>query len=747
MSASSHAVVYRSCNLCEAHCGVAVTVDREAGRVLDIRGDADDAMSRGYVCPKAVALETLSTDPDRLRAPVKRVGDRFVEIGWDEAYALVASRLTDIRERHGANAIATYLGNPSAHDFAANLAVGPLLRAIGTRWRFSATSVDQLPKHVSAALMFGSMSAFAIPDIDRTDYFLVLGANPLASNGSLMTAPDMRRRLRDLRERGGKLVVVDPRRSETAKVADRHLPLRPGTDALFLFALVHVLFEESLVALGRLAGFTNGVDAVRALAREFSPERVADATGVPATAIREVARELAGAKAAACYGRIGTCTQEFGALSNWLVDVVNVLTGNLDRPGGVMFPWTAHEPADPTPRRRGHLPYARWQSRVRGLPEFGGELPVAALAEEIDTQGDGHVRALVTLAGNPVCSTPNADRLDRALATLDFMVSIDLYLNETTRHAHVILPTSAPLERSNYDMAFHAMSVRHHAKWSPPALPPPAGVRHLWEIAMELAGRLSGAAGADVEELILASLLRATTGPGSACPDVSETQARELLAKREGPERVLDLMLRAGRYGDRFRGDGNGLSLQALADSIHGVDLGPLEPRLPQRLATETGHIELAPPLLVEDVARLRGLLDRRPPELVLIGRRQMRTNNSWMHNVPALAKGRERCTLLVHPDDAAARGLSHGGRARIRSRVGEVVAPVEVSTEMRPGVVSLPHGFGHAVAGVRLRVAAVKQPGVNSNRLTDETGLDLVSGNAILNGIPIELTPVAEGV
>ena len=467
MSQARPDVVYRSCNLCEAHCGVAITVDRDAGRVLDIRGDENDAMSRGYVCPKAVGLRGLSEDPDRLRTPVKRVGDEFVEIGWDEALELVSSRLGEIREQHGPNAVATYMGNPNAHDFASNLSVSPLLRALGTRWRFSATSVDQLPKHVSCSLMFGSMTAFPIPDLDRTDFLLVLGANPLVSNGSLMTAPDMRRRLRELSQRGGRLVVVDPRRTETARVADRHLAIRPGSDALFLFALIHVFFEEGLVDGERVAKLANGVDEVRDLSREFSPEAVAEATGVDASAIRELARDFAAAPTAICYGRIGTCTQEFGSLASWLVDVVNTLTGNLDRPGGVMFPWTAHEPADPAPRSRGYLPYARWRSRVRELPEFGGELPVATLAEEIDTPGDDRVRALVTVAGNPVCSTPNADRLDAALGQLEFMVSVDLYINETTRHADVILPTTAPLERTNYDMVFHGMSVRNHAKWSP----------------------------------------------------------------------------------------------------------------------------------------------------------------------------------------------------------------------------------------------------------------------------------------
>jgi anaerobic selenocysteine-containing dehydrogenase len=652
-------VVYRSCNLCEAHCGVAITVDRDAGRVLDIRGDENDAMSRGYVCPKAVGLRGLSEDPDRLRTPVKRVGDDFVEIGWDEALELVCSRLSEIREQHGPNAIATYLGNPNAHDFASNLSISPLLRALGTKWRFSATSVDQLPKHVSCSLMFGSMTAFPIPDLDRTDFLLVLGANPLASNGSLMTAPDMRRRLRELKQRGGRLVVVDPRRSETARVADRHLAIRPGTDALFLFALIHVLFEEGLVDRARVAELANGLDEVRDLSREFSPEAVAEATGVEASAIRELARDFATAPSAVCYGRIGTCTQEFGSLASWLVDVVNSLTGNLDRPGGVMFPWTAHEPANPTPRSKGYVPYARWRSRVRELPEFGGELPVATLAEEIDTPGDDRVRALVTVAGNPVCSTPNADRLDAALGQLDFMVSVDLYINETTRHADVILPTTAPLERTNYDLVFHGMSVRNHAKWSPVVLEPPPGVRPMWDVLLEIAGQINGVDRGAVEELILSTLLRKTVGPETACPDVDEARAREVLAKWDGPERILDLMLRAGRYGDRFRGDGEGLCLDALVDSVHGVDLGALEPRLPEMLATESGRVELAPALLVEDVARLREALDRRPAPLVLIGRRQMRTNNSWMHNVPALAKGRDRCTLLVHT--AAAPGCARG--------------------------------------------------------------------------------------
>jgi anaerobic selenocysteine-containing dehydrogenase len=597
---------------------------------------------------------------------------------------------------------------------------------------------------VSCCAMFGAPLAVPIPDVDRTDFLLVLGANPLASNGSLMTAPDIPGRLRALRERGGRLVVVDPRHSETAQVADEHLFIRPGSDAFLLFAMVHVLFEESLVELGRLAGFSHGVDALERLARDFSPEAVAPRTGIPAPRVRELTRSFAAAPRAACYGRIGTCTQEFGTLASWLVDVLNTLTGNLDREGGALFPRPAHGPAEDRPRRRGKLPYGRWHSRVRELAEFAGELPVAALAEEIDTPGEG-VRALVTVAGNPVLSTPNGARLAKALAGLDFMVSVDIYRNETTRFADVILPTTGHLEHTNYDIAFHQLSVRNTAKWSPAVFEPPAGTKHLWEVLLEIGARVNGTTAETLEEMTLAKLLEATVGPGTACPNLSPEQARERLAPWRGPERLLDLMLRAGPYGDRFEAcddGGHDLCLAKLAEAEHGIDLGALEPRLPEYLDTASGAVELAPELLVADVARLRASLEERRSEdaLVLIGRRHIRSNNSWMHNVHALAKGKDRCTLLVNPADAARLGLVAGGHARVRSRVGEVVAPVEICEDVMPGVVSLPHGYGHAAEGVQLSVAQRHQPGVNSNLLSDETLLDALSGNAVLNGIPVEI-------
>jgi anaerobic selenocysteine-containing dehydrogenase len=740
---ATHEIVHRTCPLCEAKCGISVEVDRGAERVITVRGDDGDAFSQGFLCPKAYGLKGLHEDPDRLRKPLRRDGSGWREIAWEQAFELAAGRLRSIRDAHGADSIATYLGNPNAHDVGSALYLPTFQRALGTRWRFSATSVDQLPKAMSSCLLFGSPAAFPIPDIDRTDFLLVLGANPLVSNGSLMTAADMPRRLAQLRARGGRLVVVDPRLSETARIADQHLFIRPGADAFLLFALVHVLFAENLVHLGRLADFTRGVDDVRALAADFPPEAVAPVTGIPPESVRMLARAFAGAPRAACYGRIGTCTQEFGTLASWLVDVVNTLTGNLDRAGGVMWPRPATSPADGRPRRRGRVPYARWRSRVRGLPEFGGELPVAALAEEMDSAGDERVRALVTVAGNPVLSTPNGTRLAKAIASLEFMVSIDLYLNETTRFADLVLPPTGPLEHSNYDLIFHGLSVRNHTKWSPAVFEAPAGTMHQWEILLELAARLSGTTAAALDDLVLGHLLESAVGsPHAACPKVSVEEARSKLGTAHGPERMIDLMLRAGPWGDRFQEESPGLSLEKLKAQVHGVDLGALEPRLPSMLATESGQIELVHPLLQSDTLRLRGALAerRKAPAMLLVGRRHLRSNNTWMHNLSSLAKGPERCTLLVHPEDAKRIGLADGGRARVKSRVGSIEVPVVVTPEMMPGVVSLPHGFGHDAEGMRLAVAKAR-PGVNSNLLADERLLDALSGNAVLNGIPVDVS------
>jgi anaerobic selenocysteine-containing dehydrogenase len=726
---------FRTCPFCEATCGLEVTVRDD--RVVKVRGDADDVFSHGFLCPKGVALKDLHEDPDRLRTPMARdAGGELRPASWEEAWGLIAERLPAVIDAHGRDAVGVYVGNPAAHGLAPLLYGRVLLKAIGTRSIYSASTVDQRPKEIANGLLYGAALSVAIPDVDRTRHLLMLGANPLASNGSLLTAPDMRGRLRALRARGGKLVVVDPRRSRTAEAADEHHAIRPGTDALLLFALVHVLFAEGLTAPGRLADLTNGIDEVEELARPFTPEAVAPATGIDAPTIRRIARELAAAESAAVYGRIGTTTQEFGTLASWLVDVLNVLTGNLDRPGGALFPLAAagQKNSSGEPGRGRGVQIGRWRSRVRGLPESYGELPVAALAEEIETPGDGQVRALITLAGNPARSTPNSGRLERALETLDLYVAVDIYVNETTRHADVILPAPSPLQRSHYDLAFYQLSVRNVVNYSPPVLPTEPGLPDEWVTLLRLAAVAAGQPVPDdvepFDRLVASELVR------RAGHDVDELLAA--VEPRRGPERLLDLLLRTGPYD---------LTLADLEAAPHGIDLGPLQPRLPDMLRTPSGRIELVPAPIVHDVPRLRAALTRdRNGGLVLVGRRQLRSNNSWMHNLELLVSGPERCTLQVHPDDAARLGLQDGATASVTSRAGELEAPVEVTDAIMPGVVSLPHGWGHDAPGARLGVAEA-HAGVNSNLLADEELVDTLSGNAVLNGIPVAVAPVVAAV
>jgi len=751
----------RICPLCEATCGLEVGLS-DADGVVRIRGDRRDVWSAGYLCPKGPALKQLHEDPDRLRAPVVRRGGRLVEVGWDEAFTEAGRRLGAVVAADGREALGVYVGNPNVHNLGGQLYLKGLIKALGTGNVFTASTVDQRPKEISSALMFGTPMSVAVPDVDRTDLLVVLGANPVDSNGSLATSPDWPGRLAALRARGGRLVVVDPRRTATAEQADEHVPIRPGGDAFLLFAVLNVLAAEGLVDPGPAGPWLSGLDQVLGLAAPFTPEAVEPATGVPAATVRRLARSLAAAPTACVYGRIGTTTAEFGTLASWLVDVVNAATGNLDRPGGAMFAKAATGSANSKGPSRVGRPFrlGRHRSRVRGLPESLGELPVICLAEEIDTPGEGRVRALVTVAGNPVLSTPNADRLDAALATLDAYVAVDPYVNETTRHADVILPVPSPLERGHCDLFFSQLALRNVARYTPPVLPLAPGMLDEWEVLARLtlvAGGLdgggeaggAGAAGAAGDPAAVDDGLVRSMAAGAVADPSSPVHGRDAdevvtaLGGRRGPERLLDLLLRTGPYGEGFGARPGGLSLDALLAAPHGVDLGPLEPRLPDVLRTPSGMVELAPELLVGDVARLRSALDRRngPGSLTLIGRRQLRSNNSWMHNVGVLVKGRPRCTLLVHPDDAGRLGLVDGGPAEVASRAGAVTIPVELSEAIRPGVVSIPHGWGHDRPGVRLGVAG-RHAGVNSNVLSDEALFDPLSGTAVLNGIPVTVRP-----
>ncbi|MFF9120958.1 molybdopterin oxidoreductase family protein [Streptomyces massasporeus] len=732
----------RICPLCEATCGLTLTI--EGTRVTHARGDRDDVFSQGFICPKGASFGAVDSDPDRLRTPLVRRDGELREATWEEAFDAVAAGVRPVVERHGPNSVGVVLGNPNVHTMAGALYPTVLLAGLGTRSIFTASTVDQMPKHVSSGLLFGDANAIPVPDLDRTDHLLLIGANPLESNGSLCTAPDFPGKLKALKARGGTLVVIDPRRTRTAKLADRHIAVRPGTDALLLAAMAWVLYDEGLVDP---TPHVQGVGELAAELREFTPEAVAEACDVEAGTIRTLARELAAAPTAAVYGRIGSCTVPHGTLASWLVDVLNILTGNLDRPGGALFPQAATDKT-PRPAGPGHgFALGRWHSRVSRHPEAKGELPLSALAEEIDTpteEGEP-VRAVIAVAANPVLSAPDGDRLDKALDSLDFMVSVDPYLNETSRHADVVLPPPPPSQSPHHDFAFNTLAVRNQVRYTRPAVPLEPGRMAETEILARLILAVTGMHGADpaaVDRMVIDQTLgKAVKEPHSPVHGGDPRELAGRLTGDTGPERRLDMMLRLGPYGDGFGVRPDGLSLEKLLAHPHGIDLGPLQPRLPQPLKTRSGRVELLPGPIADDLPRLRAALAQRPEGLVLVGRRHLRSNNSWMHNVPALTGGSNRCTLQIHPEDAERLGVRNAEPVRVKGAGGEVTAPAEVTDAVRRGVVSLPHGWGHNRPGTRLSHAST-DPGVNVNQLLDGRQLDPLSGNAVLNGVPVEVAP-----
>ncbi|MEO5761809.1 MAG: molybdopterin-dependent oxidoreductase [Vicinamibacteria bacterium] len=718
MAAALH---HRTCHLCEAMCGLVIETRND--RIEKIRGDEADPLSRGHICPKAIALQDLHEDPNWLRQPLRRRGNDFEAISWEEAIEEAVGRLHEVQRAHGRSSVALYQGNPVVHNYGAMIFGQVFSRVLGSHTHFSATSVDQLPQMLAGFLMYGHQLLMPVPDIDRTQHFLILGANPLASNGSLMSAPGVRRRLMDLRARGGRVVLVDPRRTETAAYADLHLAIRPESDALLLLGLIHTLFEEGRVRPARLASFTDGVDELARISKDFSPEVVSSAVGITAEEIRAEARDFAGASSAVCYGRVGISTQSFGGLASWLMNALNIITGNLDREGGFMFT----KPAVDIVALSGKIGlkgrFAKYRSRVRGAPDFGGEWPAAILAEEIATEGKGQIKALVALGGNPVLSTPNGRGLEAALGKLDFMVSIDPYVNETSRLAHLILPPSSPLTRDHYDLVFHSLAVRNTAKFSPALFEKPAGERHDWEILLALSNRLAEMRGG---RGLAGRITRSVMG-------------------RLGPRGVIAEALRFGPYGAGLNPFADGLSMERLEREVSGVDLGPLQPALPARLGHANRRIQIAPKAFIDDIPRLKAWMAARAVQpdanasLALSGRRDLRSNNSWMHNAARLMKGADRCTLIMSPADAAFRSLRTGQIVRLSSRAGEVLVPLEVSDAIRAGVVSLPHGFGHDRDGVRLDIAR-QHRGASFNDVADERRLDDLCGTAAFSGTEVQV-------
>ncbi len=746
--------IRRSCPTCEACCGLLVTADPERRQVLSIKGDPDDHRSGGYVCAKSQAFRHVYEDAERLREPMLKTGGRWRPIGWDAALDMAAERIGEIRERHGKDSVAMYVGNPTGHNYGCALYLRPLMEILQTERFFSAGTVDQHPQQMGSWALYGQEWFFPIPDIDHTDLFIVMGANPVVSQGSLMGTANMPARLAALRQRGGRCVVIDPRRSETAELADKHLFIRPGTDAFMLLAFITTLFDNGQVEPGRLAQHLDHTERLREMAAPFTPESVAAVTGMPAAALRALVGEYAATPRAALYGRIGLCTQEFGTIASWLVDVISILAGKLDRRGGMMFPRPAHgSPAlGGTP---GEAPYGRWHSRVRGFPETCGELPASLMAEEIMASGDDKVRAVVTLCGNPVLSVPNGKQLREAFDSLEFMVSLDIYLNETTSCADLILPSTVHMEHSNYDMLFGGTTSRNYAFYSPRLFEPEANGKDQWEVLCELAARLAGTSAKQLDDAMFDGLVdNAIRQAGRVGKHWDTEQIHAALGATSGPERLLDVMLRNGPYGAGFNGDADGgLSLAALKSSRqHGsVDLGPIQPCLPEALQTPNQRIPLMHEIIEGDWPRLArrfaelaaGVERRDDPDadLLLVGRRHIRDMNSWLHNLTPFIRGKNRCTLRVHPKDAACRKLRGGEMATVRSRVGEQRVEVEVSDEMMPGVVSLPHGFGHVYSGTGQSEASTRMPGVSCNDLIDHELLDIASGTSVVNGVPVRLS------
>lgn len=691
---------YRACNLCEAICGLEIRTD--GAQILSIKGDKDDPFSRGHICPKATALQDIQTDPDRLTKPVKRVGDKWTEISWEEAFEEVADKLWDIQQEHGRDAVGIYLGNPSVHNYGMVTHGRNFFKLLKTKNRFSATSVDQLPHQLISYLMYGHQFTIPVPDIDQTDFFLVLGGNPLVSNGSMMTVPNMKNRLKALRARGGKMVIIDPRRTESAEVADLHHFIRPGTDAAFLLAFLNILFEENLINIVRFKNQLQDFDKLVPLIKDFTAAKAADITGIPESDIRALVRDFARADKAACYGRMGVSTNPYGTLCHWLIQLINIATNNLDRVGGTLVPLPALDFVGMGLMGAGG--YGRWKSRVSGRPEACGELSATVMAEEILTPGDGQIRAMFTGAGNPVLSTPNGRQLDRAFEKLDFMVSLDFYINETTRHADIILPPTPALEHDHYDLSFFALAVRNVTRMNEPVFEKPPGTLHDWEIFDGLA-----------EKFMI-------------------KQGITSFPKNHAPAQLINIGLAYGPYGYKGKHP-DALSLAKLKQSPHGIDLGPLKPRLPKAL-----KINCLPDLLKEDLKRVHDLFDRPASQgLLLIGRRDIRTNNSWMHNFKRLVKGKERCTLLIHPKDCKSHNFEDGQTITIKSRVGEEKVMLEKTEKIMPGTVSLPHGWGHNRKGMKMDIAA-DHPGVSVNDLTDEKLIDQLAGTAAINGVPVEL-------
>ena len=703
---------YRACNICEATCGLVVKYQKN--KIISIKGDKNDPLSKGHICPKGVAIQDVHYDPDRLKQPVKRSKNGWQPITWDQAFAEVATNIRNIQSKYSKDAVAFYTGNPTVHNLGAMLFMPMFSKMLKTKNRYSATSLDQLPDQLASYLMFGHQLLVPVPDLDRTDCLLIIGANPVVSNGSMMTAPKVADRLKIIRKRGGVIINIDPRFTETSKICDQHIYINPATDVYLLLAMINQVFANKLETLGHLETFTSGLDEVKQLTKEYTPQAVSTITGIDATIITSLVDRFCQAKSACCYTRFGASTQKFGTLTQWLGNVLCMITANIDKEGGLMFTKPAFDILAKASKNPNRKVFGKHHSRLRKLPSFAGELPVSAMAEEIMTPGNGQIKMLIANSGNPVLSTPNSDEMDKALSKLDYMVSIDFYINESSRHANIILPPTSTLERPHYNLAFHTLAVRNTAKFTEELFKPEKDARSDMQIFVELWSRLQ--------------------------PSGIINKLKTWLIKRKiykiAESGIVDLGLKNGPYPD--------IDIDKLKQSKHGIDLGALEPCLPDRLFTVDKQINLLPEAIKSDLKRMSDSFQQKTTankefDLQLIGRRDPRTNNSWMHNSYRLVKGKNRCIAHIHPNDAQTHNLTNGDIIKVSSKITSLSIPVLVTENIKTGVVSIPHGWGHVFADTEIQIAK-KHAGVNINKLMDETEIDELSGNAVLAGVAIKI-------
>ena len=692
---------YRTCNLCEAMCGLEITYKEK--KVISIVGDKKDPLSKGFICPKSLALKDLYEDPDRLKTPIKRTENGWQEISWTEAFDEVEIQIKKIQEKYGNNAVATYQGNPNVHNVGSMLYGGPFLKSLRTKQKYSATSADQLPHHIASLKMFGHQMLIPIPDIERTDYLLILGANPGASNGSLLTAPGFPQKIKSIQKRGGKVINIDPRFTETSKISSQHLYINPGKDALFLLSLLHVIFDQGIEEKTHLSNYLKGLEEIKEIVKEYSPKKTALLIGIDSLEIQKIAKDFMNSKTAVCYGRMGVSTQEYGGICQWLINVLNIVTNNMDKVGGAMFTKPAIDLVYMTGIQGKVGNFDRYRSRVHNLPEYSGELPVATLADEILTEGEGQIKMFICTAGNPVLSAPNGKKMEKALEKLDFMVSIDIYLNETSKYANIILPTTNGLETLHYDLVFHQLAIRNTAKLSEVLFEKDENQKHDWQILNELTERI--------------------------------TEKKNSLT----PEMMLDNMFQYSPYKEA------NLSVNKLKENPNGIDLGSLQPLLIKRIFTVDKKINVSPQIFIDDLKRLDKELYKDTKEeetkypFALIGRRHLRNNNSWMHNSKLLMKGKNRCTVLMSSKDANNLSITDHQKIKIISNVGSIELPVEISDEMKEGVLSIPHGFGHNRNGTKIKLAE-ENAGESINDLTDDNKIDKLTGNANFSGTRVKV-------